>query len=123
MVLFPRKILLKITCTFVVICWFLLFIFLIGLLLHNFGFEFNLFSILWKYLLIGCLLFALAYIIMAFFFHCPHCDKRFLIQTNEEKHRNAQKIRILNYWSTTIMNIVLNNKFTCMYCGNSYRTK
>ena len=123
MTLYPRNKLLRITCVFAGICWLLLFTFLIGLLLYNLGFKLYLFAIYWKPLFIGWLFFSFAYILLALIFHCPHCKKRFLIQTNKEKHRNAQKLKIFNYWSTTIINILFDNKFTCMYCGNSYRVK
>jgi len=120
MTIYSRNRFLKCTCIFAVINWILLFIFLTGLLLYNFEIKLYLFTVFWKPLFIGWLLFALAYILLALTLHCPHCKKRFLIQTNEEKHRDAQKLRIFNYWSTTIINILFDNKFTCMYCGSSY---
>jgi len=123
MPLYTRYKLLKIACFFSAISWLLLFVFLFGLLLYNLGFKFYFFSIYWKYLFFSWLFFSLIYMLLALTFHCPHCRKQFLVQTNKKKHRNAQKLKIFNYWSTTIFNILLNNQFTCMYCGNSYRTK
>ena len=120
MTIYSKNILLRITCIFAAICWLLLFLFLIGLLINNLGFNLYLFSVFWKPFFIGWLVFSLAYILLALTFHCPHCKKRFLIQTNDKKHRDAQKLRILNYWSSTIINILFDNKFTCMYCGNKY---
>ena len=123
MILYLRYKLLWITCIIAAICWILLFTFLIGLLLHNLGIKFHLFFVIWEPLFIGWLLLSLVYILLAFGFHCPNCDKRFLVQTSKEKHPNARKFRLLNYWSTSIINVLFDNKFTCMYCGNSYRTK
>ena len=120
MTIYSKNILLRITCIFAAICWLLLCLLLIALLIYNLEVNLYFFFVFWKPLFIGWLLFAIAYILLALTFHCPHCKKQFLIQTNEKKHPHAQKSRILNYWSTTIINILFDYKFTCMYCGNKY---
>ena len=47
---------------------------------------------------------------------CPNCDKRFLMETPGIKHQNAKHLYHLDYWASTIVDVIFNKQFTCMYC-------
>lgn len=64
---------------------------------------------------------------MAIFFgltlKCPNCDKRFLMETLGIKHRNAKHLYHLDYWASTVIDVIFNKQFTCMYCGKTVNLK
>jgi hypothetical protein len=63
---------------------------------------------------------ALFYTGLAFLLKCPSCNRRFLVESLDQKHRNAHKLKGLDHWATTVIDIGRNKRFTCMYCGQTF---
>jgi hypothetical protein len=63
----------------------------------------------------------LAYLGLVVTLRCPACQKPFLIERTGEQHPLARKGPHLDYWGTTVLDIVRGGGFTCMYCGTRHR--
>ena len=54
---------------------------------------------------------------------CSHCGRRFLLEFPGKKHPLARKRMALDHWASTVLDIVSEGRFVCMYCGEEYRTR
>jgi hypothetical protein len=48
---------------------------------------------------------------------CLTCHRRFLIDQGRTKHPGATRRPHLDYWGSTVLDILQRREFTCMYCG------
>lgn len=109
------------TSYFVIISWLLL---LLCILLFIYGFiemDFNrkiLYVSFYVFLFIS-----FTAIFLGLTHKCPNCNKRFLMETPSIKHQNAKHLYHLDYWASTVIDIIFNKQFTCMYCGKTMRLK
>lgn len=114
--LFPNPRTLKAACAIVMIAWVALGLSLLLILVGSIG-EID---SLGKPALVGLgilIMAALCYIPLAFSLRCPTCSRRFLIQSDELKHENAQTKWRLDHWAFVVIDVLLRDSFVCMYCG------
>ncbi len=118
---YNHSIKLMITSYFVMASWLLL---LLCILLFIYGFikiDFNhkiLYVSFYAFLFISSMA-----IFLGLTHKCPNCDKRFLMETPEIKHQNAKHLYHLDYWASTVIDVIFNKQFTCMYCGKTVSLK
>ena len=60
---------------------------------------------------------ASCYFALALLLHCPYCNRRFLLQTLGKKHPSARTVLGMDYWATTVIDVITRAEVTCMYCG------
>ena len=60
---------------------------------------------------------AALYFCVAFLFRCPSCRRFVLVQTFRPVHPQARRINGLAAWSTIVLDILRQGRFTCMHCG------
>ena len=104
---------------FIFIAWALLLLFFVFLLFGSLGKmrgpDWLIVGTLWAFVAS-----ALAYAIVAFQLRCPSCNRRFLVESLAQKHPHARKLKGIDHWATTVIDIVKRKKFTCMYCGQEF---
>ena len=61
--------------------------------------------------------------VTSFKHRCPTCKKRFLFETPGPKHTAARKLGPFDNWATVIIDVLFNNYFVCMYCGEKYNVE
>lgn len=64
-----------------------------------------------------------AYIGLAFTLRCPHCRRRFLVESRGGRHPAARKAEHLGYWGTLVRDTIRDHQFTCMHCGALCRVR
>jgi hypothetical protein len=111
---YPKPQLLVINSWVVIITWFFLATFLISLLVVALGMGAVFFGLL---ALIPFLLFAMLHIALSFKLRC---NKMVTVQGLAPLHANARKRKYLNAWSTVVLDILIERKFTCLHCGRLY---
>lgn len=111
---YARSISLKIACLAILGSWLLLGI---TIILFLFGFIYN--DLLQTIISVFGLFVAMTAIgVLSSLVHkCPNCNRRFLIETPGEKHESARKLGVLDHWATVVVDVLSNNYFVCMYCG------
>ncbi len=114
---YPKPQLLILNSWVVVISWFFLCSFLISSLLVVFGIGEAFFGLL---AFIPFLLFLMLHTALSFKLRCPACKKMVTVQGLAPTHANARKRKYLNAWSTVVLDILIERKFTCLHCGRLY---
>lgn len=51
---------------------------------------------------------------------CPLCKGTPLLDSAAVKHKNAFKVRPLNYGTTAQVSLLMSHRFRCMYCGTGF---
>ena len=117
---YRESVFLKFTCWSVFGAWIFL---LLSILFFIYGFLDK--SVLEITIVIFGIFMLLATIgtVTSFKHRCPNCKRRFLIQTPGPKHAAARKLGSLDSWATVIIDVLFNNYFVCMYCGEKYNMK
>lgn len=77
----------------------------------------------WITALLGLVITAPVYVLLAIQLRCPSCGRRFLFEDLKPKHLAAHKLPWLDHWATTAIDAVRWKKFTCMYCGQEFELK
>jgi DNA-directed RNA polymerase subunit RPC12/RpoP len=63
------------------------------------------------------------YVLVALPIRCTTCSRRLLVETLGPKATGAHKRGKLDYWATSVVDVLLSRLLTCMYCGAKYRLK
>ncbi len=63
------------------------------------------------------------YVLIALPIRCTTCSRRLLVETLGPKAKNAHKRGQLDYWATSVVDALLSQVVTCMYCGAKFRLK
>ena len=64
---------------------------------------------------------AVFYLPAALFARCTSCNRHIFVEGFRRKHPGFQRYRGLNHFSTTVINVLRDKPFQCMYCGSAYR--
>lgn len=51
---------------------------------------------------------------------CPLCKGTPLLDTAASKHRDARRIKPLNYGTSALVGMITSHRFRCMYCGTLF---
>ncbi len=119
---FPKPLLLLATCHVLFFAWaeLFLFVFLFAIAAVTNTEYIATWSVI---ALIGLVIIAPIYVLLALQLRCPSCSRRFLIEDLKPKHPAAHKLPWLDHWATTAIDVVRWKKFTCMYCGQEFELK
>jgi H+/Cl- antiporter ClcA len=64
---------------------------------------------------------AVSYLVAALFARCTNCNRHIFVEGFRQKHPAFQRYKGLNYFSTTVIKVLRDKPFQCMYCGSTYR--
>lgn len=71
------------------------------------------------YFIVGGVLFALIYAASAFWFKCPHCKQRILVDWHNKFHPNAKRKLGMVGFGSIILQTIFEKRFTCSKCGEA----
>lgn len=60
------------------------------------------------------------YTLHAVFLRCAKCSRRLTVQWTKEPPKFSRKVWFLRGWGALILDVLINKKFRCMYCGQWY---
>lgn len=64
--------------------------------------------------------FGLFYCLHVPFLRCFRCDRRLTVQWTKEQPKFSRKVWFLRGWGALILDVLINKRFRCMYCGQWY---
>ena len=64
---------------------------------------------------------AALYLLTALFARCIKCERLIFVEGFRDKAPNFVRTGRLNYFSTTVVNVLRRRPFQCMYCGATFK--